>query len=360
MATCALGLGVAGCASTRDSSVRGDVYGFEDRTARVVTPRVQASTTTGDATLTPYWKADVISAATPVMSAPDAISRATEYSEVRHEAGLGTSWSLDDRETVGGSYTLSVEPDYVSHRVGLTVAREMFDDRLTLGTGATFGFDRIGTSDMPEFEATLFTLGGELSTSWVLSATLLGHVVYTFEQRSGYQANPYRYVPIFEGTMRPTSVLPESLPDTRRRHAWEGLLVASLDADTFVHAGYRFYVDDWGIVSHTARVAAWRELLGDSLRVRVRARGYTQGAASFYRLRYESPLAFRTGDYRYSPMSTVGGGLRLDLRLDELLAPETLVVTGAYDLTYFILPMYAVFSRMIANMLWVGVQLEVP
>ena len=64
--------------------------------------------------------------------------------------------------------------------------------------------------------------------------------------------------------------------------------------------GYKFYLDDWGVDSHTVNVKL-NQYVGDAVVVRYRYRWYSQGAADFWRDEYTSPggvSGLRTGDYR--------------------------------------------------------------
>lgn len=356
----AVSLSVSACGASVASSSTTRVDHFEDPRVTVTTPHVQSTVTFADELeVTPAWKADVISAATPLMSAPDTVTRATEYAETRHEAQLDVGWEKR-RVKTGASYTLSSEPDYTSHSVGLSAAVETFERRGTFGVLGGLTLDRVGRSDDEGFDERLRGVRGGLTYSHIMSPRLVLHGAYTLEHRNGFQANPYRLVPIFEDDgRRPILTLSENVPQLRTRHALEATAVWSASATTFVHGSYRLYLDDWGIVSSTAEAAVWRTLWNDHARLRLRLRGYIQEAAFFYQERYVEPLTFRTGDYRMSGMSTFSGGPRMDVRLLDIAGWGGFAVSASYDAMYFHLPQYVVLTRMLAHLLGLSITLEV-
>jgi hypothetical protein len=76
-----------------------------------------------------------------------------------------------------------------------------------------------------------------------------------------------------------------------------------------LHAGYRFYGDDWWMTGHTADLGIAKSFLGDSLLARVEGRFSWQDAASFYRDDYlgavSGPIevpAYRSADREMARM----------------------------------------------------------
>ncbi len=130
-----------------------------------------------------------------------------------------------------------------------------------------------------DFAAVLYTSGGALEWTQVVNERVLVHTVYDLEVRDGYQAHPYRLVPMFDpGGSRPRATLPEQVPSLRVRHAFESTAIWGSRSQWFVRAGYRFYIDDWGIRSHTIEPEVWRPIADDRLRLRLQARGGTRSS----------------------------------------------------------------------------------
>jgi hypothetical protein len=132
----------------------------------------------------------------------------------------------------------------------------------------------------------------------------------------GYHANIYRVV--FGGIVP----VPERAPDLRLRHALFGGLRGHVpQSGTTAFAGYRFYIDDWGVVAHTPEARVVQEL-APGLALRLRYRFYRQSAADFFKDAYtQEEVAderrFVTDDEKLSAhrTHTVGGQLLVALGL---------------------------------------------
>ena len=191
-----------------------------------------------------------------------------------------------------------------------------------------------------------------------MSPVLVLQAAYSLEHRRGFQSNAYRLVPIFEADS-PGLILAEATPRIRSRHALEAVAIWSASPTTYVHGSYRVYADDWGIVSHTARLELWQDIASDRLRLRARARAYTQGAAAFFREQYDDATTWRTGDYRLSQMRTLTVGPRVELRLLDTARWGGFRAWGAYDVLLFRLPQYVVLRSMVGHFAGGGLSLEV-
>jgi hypothetical protein len=88
----------------------------------------------------------------------------------------------------------------------------------------------------------------------------------------------------------------------------------ALSAELSIGASYRFYVDDWSVLSHTAKAdVAWAPQLKATIALSYRF--YTQSAASFYQALYteqEVGRAHFTRDRELSPLTTHRVALELD------------------------------------------------
>lgn len=236
----------------------------------------------------------------------DVISAATaRFTENRIELGttaqIGVSQSTE--ATIG--YTHSGENDWQSHTIELGASRELANKnaKLTLGVGVTR--NHVGRAHDPNFEKTLDIGGAQLGLAQVLDKKTLATVAYTLSYASGYQGSPYRFI-----TTMDSLSAPESPPEARLRHAVTGRILRMIGRDNVVDAQYRLYLDDWGILSHTAEVAYTRELT-DKLSLRLRVRGYRQHHADFYRQTYDMPMRYMTVDRELSTFWDAMGGLKL-------------------------------------------------
>lgn len=235
---------------------------------------------------------DVVSAATP------------RWTENRVELGATAARRLAGLAAQVG-YTTSGENDWRSHAFTLGAARALADDNATLGLSYTFTANQIGRARDPGFERALDVHAAELSLTQILGRQTLGAVSYTVQRSDGYQSSPYRYVTTAGGV-----AMPEAHPTDRTRHAVTGRIMRVLGARTALDGSYRFYVDGWGVTSHTAQVALTRELT-EHLELRLRGRGYYQDAADFYQETYAAPMRYVSADRELSTFWDAGGGIKI-------------------------------------------------
>jgi len=302
------------------------------------------------------YSADVVSGATTSVYSVDAVSSATKFDDVRHEAhaSLAIKGSRSALSIGGGA---AVERDYASINLAVRGNVDLpgkntnlalsynhhFDQVCDRDNGilsglerrALTGFERCDLSsvlrvqDRPgetiwrdlRIDTAQATLTQNLSPTLVVQAGLFGQVL------RGFQANPYRRV-------RVSGVEPqESVPDVRGRAA---LL---LQANRFltglraaVHGSARGYSDTWG-VSSLALEMAYSQYAGDALLLRVRGRVYQQSEAKFFKDAFfydtEGPAGeYFTGDRELAPIRNVLAGAKLSyIGIDE----EGESVWGLFD-----------------------------
>lgn len=235
---------------------------------------------------------DVISAATP------------RWDERRIELGAGAVARLAGMDVSAG-YLTSGENDWRSHTVLAGVRRQMFQKNTTLSLGYAFTDNRIGRAFDPNFERDLVVHGAELGLSQLLDDRTLVSASYTLQRSDGYHASPYRYVTTTTGLASP-----ELHPADRTRHGVTLRGLRAIGDAASLDVQYRVYADGWGVLSHTGTVA-WTRELGESLDVRLRARGYYQGAADFYRETYDMPMRYMSADRELGTFWDAGAGVKL-------------------------------------------------
>jgi hypothetical protein len=283
------------------------VYTDSDHT-QVITPVVQAQAdVTPTTNVSLGYLADVITSAS--IDVVTQASKATIH-DTRHQVSAGAS-QIFDATTVRGGYSYSRENDYQSHTLSAGVSQELFDKNTTLAAGYGVSLNTVGRADDMNFSKSLTV--NSVSASWtqILTPRLLGQLTYELGYSSGYQASPYRFVPIRASLDAPPTLwVPETDPDTRWRHAVVIGLNRAVGEASSVQLDYRFYRDTWGITSHTIGARYFIGISPD-LELRLRSRFYTQGAASFYLDNYTMPETYMAFDRELSPLwsETVGGKL---------------------------------------------------
>ncbi|MBI1945618.1 MAG: DUF3570 domain-containing protein [Deltaproteobacteria bacterium] len=313
--------GTAVRAAEVDADTRVNVYADEELT--VFNHAGVASVESDDG-----WRAnghygvDVISGATRSFL-PDAITSATRVEETRVQGGVAGGGVLLPGLRLDGGYLTSKEPDFWSHRANITAVAELFQRRGTLSVTGTLGLMSVGRLGDPAFSEEEGMGGLDVSYAHVLGpATTLtglfsvGHSLC--EERIGCGASPYRYVPVALHDAGPYVALAERHPATHTSAALAARLSQSVRPGLAVHGGYRLFADSWGIVGHTTDTALAQTFLGDRLGLRLDARAYLQGPASFhgdYVLTGGEAPGYRTADRRLGPMAdvTLGGSSSLDL-----------------------------------------------
>ncbi|HIA00623.1 MAG TPA: DUF3570 domain-containing protein, partial [Myxococcales bacterium] len=237
---------------------------------------------------------DVISAATPK----------GYFEEVRQEYDAGVdvrmgTWTL----SAGGVYSL--ENDYSSHSLSLGLSTELLQRNLTVALGYGFTDSDVGRASDTLFDRDLDSHVFTATLTQVLSPKLIMQVGYFLGALQGYQSSPYRMVSLVSGASSP-----ESTPDERIRHAVVLGIKNALASTAFLSANYRYYLDTWGLDSHSAELAFEHQAL-PWFRWRVRNRIYFQSAVDFYRSQYVIPLRYMSADRELGAFFSDMSGIKL-------------------------------------------------
>jgi uncharacterized protein DUF3570 len=301
------------------------VYVDNDHT-EVVSPLIRAQ-----ADVTPTWNVSAGYVADIVTSASvDIVSQAskTTIHDVRHQGSFGLSKTLEDW-TLHGGYIYSTENDYGSHNLGAGVERRLAENDTTISAGGGVSFNDVGRSHDINFHRKLTVGELNVALTQVLSPSLVGQLGYTFGVAQGYQASPYRFVPVHDANGTTMSWVPENDPDQRFRHAAVAGLNWLAGKDTAVQIDYRIYHDTWDITSHTIQLRLLVELT-PAVELRLRNRFYVQNGALFYASNYTDFEQYMTFDRELSPFwSDLIGG-----KISWKVVP-TVEIEGKLDVFYF-------------------------
>lgn len=258
--------------------------------------------------------------------------------EQRDELNAGLDRRFDDF-LVRGGYRFSIENDYEAHGGVLSGSQDFADHNTTIELRLSAEHDTIGRSgdDFFRREQTLF--GGRLSYTQVIDPNMVVQGAYELSHAEGFQSSPYRFVGIGgDGSCGGTAQLcvPETHPNARTRHAIVLRARRAFDDHVSLHADYRFYADDWGLVGNTAALQLnWRHDEHGLLALRYRM--HNQMAASFYLSRYPMPsgtLQFVTRDRELSPLWTHRLAVAYERDIDLGEAGPTVRIGGALGGTY--------------------------
>ncbi|MDO8844312.1 DUF3570 domain-containing protein [Methylicorpusculum sp.] len=258
-----------------------------------------------------------------------------------------------DATTLALSGGLSDEPDFLSHFGSINVSHE-FNDKLTTisgGYGMTSnsitrngGHTDSHHGDDPTHNPTDYTdLNDDsdfhsfnASIAQVLSKNTLFQSTANFSHQRGYLSNPYKYVYV-RGEITPEEyyqlwhaepgeadwksvtdlevvgleLFRDKRPDQRNIWSFSNRINHYMpQMDATAHLDYRFFIDDWGVNSHTFELK-WYQSLPGGLTVTPGIRYYSQSQADFFAPYFLSPRADGnySSDFRLSAFGDLSGGL---------------------------------------------------
>lgn len=232
---------------------------------------------------------------------------------------------LDRLSKLTSGLTVSTEYDFLSLGGNVLYARDFDERNRTLSLGLSLERDLISpVGGVPTRFGTMGTGArqgdGETKTVYdvllgltqVIDPRTVAQLNYSLSLSKGYLNDPYKVVTLVDpATGDPLSYLYESRPDTRMKHALYAQIRRRLARDV-VGASYRFFLDDWGVRSHTADLTyRWRP--SERWWLEPHGRFYRQSAADFYRTRLfaGAPLPARaSADYRLGAFKAYTTGLQ--------------------------------------------------
>ena len=257
-----------------------------------------------------YLPVDIVTAVST--DALDAVATASRENEA---VSLDVMTTVDDGPDQrlllhwGGHW----EEEMRAVRLGFGISNDFADDNATL----TIMFDTVADVLEPVqhygWDPGLdwrFTLGANITFTQLLSETTTMLLSYGITGQNGHIHTPWNSVPL-EGEGR----VGDYWPKTRVRHAATLRLAQGIPATrTFANAGYRFYVDDYGAIAHSADITV-TQYVTDDFWLRANYRFHSQGAPVFWQSMF--PASGTQTDYRTADsdlaaldLHEVGGGMR--------------------------------------------------
>jgi len=313
----------------------------------VVSPRLRGRAEVAEATnLDLVYAVDIWTSASV-----DVVASASEpVTEQRDEIDVAADHTFSDFVLSAG-YRYSHEPDYISHGGHIGGSLDLADKSTTLGLGLAFSADDVGRAGYPDFSYPAQTIGVQTSLTQVIDRDTLVQALYDLGHVSGYQVSPYRRVALGgDGNCAGDApwCYPEHSPDVRLRHAWALRVRRALSDHTSAGAAYRFYLDSWGMASHTLTVSAsWVPTQETTLSLQYR--GYVQSAVDYYKQHYDlSALgSYITADKELSPLTSqrVLVDLEQIWKLDQNTVLRTALSLGP---TFYAYSDYAYLDSMVA------------
>jgi hypothetical protein len=210
--------------------------------------------------------------------------------EQRDEINTTVTQEWDDF-SLSGTYRYSHEYDYQSHGGTLSGSYAMAEKSTTLDFRIGATFDAVGRAGDQNFDRNVRNTNVRLGLTQLIDQNTFVQAAYEIMDSNGFNSSAYRYVGF--GTAnglckQPDKMycVPERNPNDRMKHAIVVSARRALGESFSLGLGYRFYLDNWAVSSHTGTVElGW--LASHDLLIAVRYRFYMQGAAEHYKRRFE-------------------------------------------------------------------------
>ncbi len=288
---------------------------YKERSTRVAQPMVDGHWQTGDSEVRGHFLTDAITSASPASGAAG-----RPFTEYRWEVGGGYTRTLGPARA-GGDARFSRESDYQSLFGVLRGELDLARRNTTLGLTAGAGRDTLSNAGAQggisqRIEGKLRTYLAAVTLSQVLTPRVIAGAGYELVHLRGFQENPYRTV-VAGGIIEM-----ERLPSKRLRHA----ITASVrgvvpETGSTVIAGYRLYVDDWGMLAHSPELRLVQEWPA-GMAVHLRWRYHRQDPADFFRFIYDdgdpAVQPYLTDDVKLSGFDTQTFGVKVEAPLHLL------------------------------------------
>lgn len=234
---------------------------------------------------------DSLAGATPTgLPAPSGSDQVPmSYLEDERSAGTVTiSRTIAGLHTISAQWSRSVESDYMSDGLALNTLHALNQKNTTLRFGLAWADDDIEPVFFPH-DRQKTQLDAIVGVTQVVNPNLLLTANLAYGKSHGYLSDPYKRIEK-RVELDPVNLpgfflhLPfaESRPEAREK--WLLFTEAQWYLDPLqatLEGSYRFYRDDWGIVSHTLEIR-YLQKLGNRLVLSPSLRYYTQEAADFY------------------------------------------------------------------------------
>ena len=253
---------------------------------------------------------DVVTAASP--DALDAVSTASRVNE-SGAVEIASSYQATRATAAMVHGGFHLEEPFRSWDVGAGVTHSFADDNAVVVATVNQYFDWFDSFDLHGTRLDRVSRSStnvNIGLTQLLSPTTVGHLDYGVTLQNGTLGNTWNAVPLATGVFGA-----ELLPSFRQRHAFVGRLAQWLPWRGALHLYYRFYVDDWGLLAHSAEVDLYQHL-GPWLWLRLTYRVHQQNGVSFFTREAAPTDRPRTADSDLDAFvaQTFGGALALDLR----------------------------------------------
>ena len=234
-------------------------------------------------------------------------------------------WGSEKSRLVKVNYGLSysTELDYDSLGASWTKQRDTSNRMRTYSYGVSLNYDVVSAQGgnpiglAPVTDTTRTPSDTKVVADFlagmtqVLSRNSLLQLSYTLGYSNGYLTDPYKIISV--SGSGPYDLQFENRPGQRLGNSLYVRYIQNRKGGDVMKLGYRFYVDDWGILSHTVDLK-YRYRMSGKWYLQPHLRVYTQTAANFYGYIFysDTPVTgYASGDYRLGNLASITAGVQM-------------------------------------------------
>lgn len=202
------------------------------------------------------------------------------FDDVRYAPTVSLGYDDGLNSASLGAY-VSLEADYDGKAVFGSYIRQLNEQNTALGFSFSQSDDKWSpkiTRTMPKDYRKETKL--DFSINQLISPKLSMQLVYSYMYSEGFLADPYHSAPKITPTNLTTAKAYELYPEKRTGHAIALKGVGLLNASNSLNISYRYYSDDWSIVSNTINTE-WLHDYSSRTITGLRLRYYSQSQAYF-------------------------------------------------------------------------------
>lgn len=273
---------------------------------------------------------------------------------------LSVNWMtpINRMTRYSAGFNFSTESDYTSASGSYSLLKDFNNKQTTLTVGMAYSYDTVNpqggfpeplaslkSSNLYSMRALTLTRAsggnteeeyeeeeglnfnlfeGKEKTTWdgifgvtqVLNRYTLLNINYGISLVSGYQTDPYKFVPIIDSNGYPIDYVNEKRPESRFKQTLKLDGVTAIGKDS-LHLSYRYFWDDWGVRSNTFDFK-YHLHLGSHFYVVPHYRYSHQSQADFYVLSLSSTQqlpSYASSDTRLAEMTTITQGAMLGWKM---------------------------------------------
>jgi hypothetical protein len=263
-------------------------------------------------------KAGVQQRVAAISTASSAATAAGTSSDVRNELTAGFTHTFGYGLTAEVYYDYSREKDYLSNTPSLTLKKELFEKNTTLTLSYSRNMDLVSGLFM-DGQQSRTTDNYFVGITQLLSPVTFVQLGYSGSRASGFLPEGNRLVPISPTTAAQCtdkaagSCEAEVFPNSRKRNAAIVGLNHYFDGGMMdrsaIKVTYRYYKDDWQIISHTEDFE-YDKYLPDRNLIGLNLRYYNQTGAFFVKDVYTTGDPYRSSSQQLQALHSEMAGLK--------------------------------------------------